>query len=99
LHRLGIHIEEYVLADGSYPQDHLLRWLDKKLDRQGRHDQLRPLWSDDEVILDVADRYRSGAALSEADLAKDYTYPMEYISEVLMGRIETYIHDKHRGGK
>jgi hypothetical protein len=88
LHAFGIHVEEHVLSDGAYPQDQLLRWLDRKLHGSAIAEPARPLWSDDEVIADIGKQARQGAHVSAADVACRYTYPMEYVTEVLMAKIE-----------
>ena len=48
----------------------------------------RPLCSDDEVIAEVLCRYNANDTIVAQDLALHYTYPLKYVEEVLLNKIE-----------
>lgn len=80
---VGIDLEEPVRCDGSFRFDRLLSLMQKKLGRTPLTPDLRPLWGVDETIKDVVRRAKSGATLSNIDIASLYCYPHKYVEEVL----------------
>lgn len=94
LHHLHLHIEEHVLADGTYRQDHLFRWLERRFRHQTADNICRPLWEDSEVIRDVHYRAQRGEVMSPQEITSRYVYPSEYVEDVLLdliaGRKGTY---------
>ena len=48
----------------------------------------RPLYSDDEVITEVLCRYNASETIAAQDIALHYTYPLKYVEEVLLNKIE-----------
>jgi hypothetical protein len=91
---LGWDVEQQVQADGTYPFDPLLDWIEKKRGQPDVEPGQRPLWSDSETVQDVAQRIAAGEALSALDIATQYTYPLKYVDEVLMGKIQSSPIDK-----
>lgn len=87
LHYLGIHIEGQVRADGTYAFDPLLRWFKGRVGIGIAEPELRPLWTDEEVLADVARRCEHGEWLSAEAIAEQYTYPRKYVEEVLSSKI------------
>lgn len=87
LHYLGIHIEGQVRADGTYAFDPLLRWFKRRVGIGIAEPELRPLWTDEEVLADVAHRRENGEWLSAEAIAEQYTYPRKYVEEVLVSKI------------
>ena len=78
---LGIQAEAPVQADGSYGFDALAACL-KIIPPQAA---ARPLWTDDEVLLALAGQTDLPSAL---ELATCYTYPLAYVEEVLLPRLQ-----------
>jgi hypothetical protein len=79
---LGLNIEETVREDGTFRFDHLMNWLGLKLSNESNQ---RPLWSDEEVILDI--EASSAEIPSAMEIAARYTYPLNYVQEVLLPEI------------
>jgi hypothetical protein len=79
-------VEPKIQADGTFPFDHGVSWLKKILfgDQPGKQ---TPLWQDREVIADVRRRTADGEKLLALDIATQYTYPLKYVEEVLLGQI------------
>ena len=76
---IGIRAEEPVREDGTYTFEPLaltLKWIAPLA-------QPRPLWTDDEVLRDLA----RDPALSALTVARRYTYPLLYVEEVLSDKI------------
>lgn len=86
LHGIGIHIERPVRADGTYAFDPLLNWFKKRLGLGGLEPELRPLWTDEEALADIARRVEAGEWLSELAVAEQYTFPLRYVEEALAER-------------
>jgi hypothetical protein len=78
LANVGLDYDWPVQEDGTYLFDPLLIRVSGKAAPAGR-----PLWSDAEVIADL-----SGCHLTAHEIAERYTYPLEYIEDVLLPAIE-----------
>jgi hypothetical protein len=81
-------IEPQIQADGTFPFDQFFGYIECKL---GKIQPARPnpLWSDQDVIADVRRRTTGGEYLSTLDIAVEYTYPLKYVEEVLIGSIQS----------
>jgi hypothetical protein len=86
LRRLKLDIEPKVQADGTFPFDQGVAWLRSAIFGIQIPDQA-PLWQDQAVIEEVKRRMEQGETFTPLDIAIEFTYPLKYVSEVLMDRI------------
>lgn len=82
---IGFEFEQPVCSDGTNSFDILAKtimqdWL--------KAENCRPLWTDDEVVADVAGK----PIPSALEIAEKYTFPLIYVQEVLIHKIAKY-HD------
>ena len=89
LRRLGADVEYKVNADGTFQFDQFICWLQKRFGCAQALAGQRPLYSDDEVIAEVLCSYNAGEMIVAQDIASHYTYPLKYVEEVLLNKIET----------
>jgi len=80
LRGLGVDFEKRLMANGVFPYEQTIEWIERRLGRPVEND-LRPLWSDDEVIADASPE------LSAGEIAERYTYPLRYAIEVLLEKV------------
>ena len=80
--RVGLTLEQPVGSDGANNFDSLAQWI-----AQGYPQTYisRALWTDDEVIADLAGK----AIPSALEIAERYTYPLVYVQDVLLRKITT----------
>ena len=83
---LRINLEETVREDGTYEFEPLLNRL-LKIQSGSTRKKSQVLWSDDAVVRDVIYRKRNGKCITPIDIARQYTYPLSYIEEVLWPKI------------
>src|SRR5262249_17723071 len=83
---LHVDIEPFVLPDGSYPFDPGIGWLKAILFGIGGARQ-QPLWHDDAVIEDILRRTAQGECPTALDVARQYSYPLTYVENVLMSKL------------
>ncbi len=76
--------EELIRADGTYSFEPLATSL-KMIPAQTP--KPRPLWTDDEVLRDLA-ASADASLLSSIEIAERYTYPLLYVEEVLLPKIQ-----------
>ena len=88
LRRLGADVEYKVNADGTFQFDQFICWLEKRFGHMQASPEQRPLYSDDEVIAEVLCRYNASETIVAQDIASHYTYPLKYVEEVLLNKIE-----------
>jgi hypothetical protein len=86
LRRVGANVEAKVCADGTFRFEPLMGWLEAHA-RRAVVLQPPPLWSDDEVIADIVRQGKAGERLTAFDVAARYTYPLKYVEEVLLPKI------------
>lgn len=86
LRRLKLDIEPKVQADGTFPFDQGVAWLNAAIFGIQIPDQA-PLWQDRDVIEDVKRRMEQGESFTALDIAIQFTYPLKYVNEVLMDRL------------
>jgi len=82
---LGYDQEEYVCADGTYHFDPFAKTILKRCSRDSV-EMCRPLWTDEEVLQDV----ENCPVPTAFEIAETYTFPLKYVQEVLLSKIETY---------
>ncbi len=88
LRRLNADIEEKVLADGTFQFDQMICWLERRLGRGHSEPGQRYLYTDEEVIADILCKHEAGEVIRAEDVACHYTYPLKYVEEVLLRKIE-----------
>jgi hypothetical protein len=81
---LGVDIERKVWVDGTFQNDQIIFWLKQRLTHNATLTELRPLYSDEEVIAELTQTLSSGVHLSALEIAERYVYPLQYIEEVLI---------------
>jgi len=84
---LGVDIEETVREDGTANFDPFIGWIEKRLGRASARSDQRPLWKDEEAIVDILRRSMAGETMSAPDIARRYTYPLKYVEEVLWDKL------------
>ncbi len=84
---LGFDLEETVRADGTYNFDPFAQSIVKR-HLNATVKASRPLWNDEEVIVDIA----NDQILSALAIAEKYTYPLIYVQEVLIRKITDHRH-------
>jgi hypothetical protein len=89
LRRLGADLEYKVNADGSFQFDQFICWLEKRFGRGHGEPEQRSLYTDEEVIAEVLSQYSVDEATTAQDIASRYTYPLKYVEEVLLDKINT----------
>jgi hypothetical protein len=88
----AVDAEELIREDGTYSFEPLATYL-KII--PGPSEKLRPLWSDDEVLRDLA--LRGNATLpSPIEIAERYIYPLVYVEEVLFPKIQASLANASR---
>jgi hypothetical protein len=85
---LGQDIEPYVLADGAYPFDHITSRIRLRF-RPDSSPAHVPQWTDEALLQDVRRRVLSGESLTAFDIAVQYTYPLQYVEDVLIHLLPT----------
>jgi hypothetical protein len=85
---LKADIEPKVQADGTFPFDQSIMWLQRKLYGTQSFAQVS-LWSDDDAIVDIQCRKMNGETLTALDIALQYTYPLKYIEEVFVKKLRS----------
>lgn len=85
LRLLGLDIEEKVQANGIFQFDQFICWLEQRAYRTISPRQY--LFTDEETIADISRRH-SGESISPLEIATRYTYPLKYVEEVLLSRLE-----------
>jgi len=83
----SLDVEPKVQADGSFRFDQFLTLVEAKLSGTPPRKQ-RLLWSDQEALIDVRQRFSSGEQLSPLEIAVQYTYPVCYVEDVLWRQID-----------
>jgi len=87
LRLMGSDVEERVSADGTFQFDQFIFYLARRL---GDHTpKQRYLYADDEVVEDILCRYHENDTITAEEIAACYTYPVKYVQEVLLGKIES----------
>lgn len=91
LRRFGLDVEYKVNADGTFQFDQWICWLQARRGQRPDTPQQRPLYTDNEVIADLLQNHTTTTTTSEVldarQIAARYTYPMKYVEEVLMPKI------------
>lgn len=87
LRSLGADIERKVAADSTFQNDQCIFWLRQRLSRDSRPVEPRPLYSDEEVIAELAPAVAAGSLPSAQEIAARYTFPLKYVEEVLLARV------------
>ncbi|MDQ2907405.1 MAG: hypothetical protein ABI456_04560 [Ktedonobacteraceae bacterium] len=85
---LGADIEAKVLADGTFQFDQFICSLNAAIHPDHAPEKQRPLWTDEEAIADILRSYPVDRPIAAMDVAERYTYPVKYVEEVLLGKIE-----------
>jgi len=85
---LGADVGYKVNADGTFQFDQFICWLEKRFGCAQALAGQRPLYSDDEVIAEVLYSYNAGETVVAQDIASHYAYPLKYVEEVLLNKIE-----------
>lgn len=86
LRLIGADVEEKVSADGTFQFDQFIIYLARRL---GDHiPKQRYLYADDEVAEDILCRYHENETITAEEVASCYTYPVKYVQEVLLEKIE-----------
>jgi len=85
---LKLDIEPKVQADGTFQFDQGLNRLAMRLYGEQRPRQV-PLWTDQDVIADILHRTPNIENLSALHIAVQYTYPLKYVEEVLMAKVNS----------
>src|SRR5437660_4723467 len=85
---LGADVEYKVNADGTFQFDQFICWLEKHFNHGQTPPEQRPIYCDEEVIAEVLSRDDSREPLSAQAIASRYTYPLKYVEEVLLKKIE-----------
>ena len=90
---LGLDVEYKVNADGTFQFDQCICWLQARRGQRPDTPPQRPLYTDNEVIADLLQNHTTttGAMLDAKQIAARYTYPMKYVEEVLMPKINDHI--------
>lgn len=88
LRRLGWDIEGTVAADGTFTPDQFIRWLDRCYGHGLWGPVPSPLASDDDAIADTLRRRAAGEQAGAPELAARYAYPVCYVADVLLPRID-----------
>jgi hypothetical protein len=88
LRLLHVRCEPYVSIDGSFPFDLVPTWLCRCVSDQKIPVSIPPLWSVADTLLDVQMRLEAGEHLSPAKIAADYTFPLQYVEEVLWPQVQ-----------
>lgn len=88
LRRLGWAVEGTVEADGTFTPDQFIRWLDRRYGRGFSGPAPPPLASDDEAIADALLLRAAGARVDAPEIAARHTYPVCYVTDVLLPRID-----------
>jgi hypothetical protein len=88
LRLLRADVEEKVLADGTFQFDQFIFWLARRQDHKQAMQEQRYLYTDDEVIEDLLSRQCEDQELTTIEVAARYTYPVKYVEEVLLKKIE-----------
>jgi hypothetical protein len=91
---LHLDIEPKVQADGAFPFEQDISWLKWLLFGTPRAKQ-PPLWRDEDAIIDIRHRMAHGEKLQALDIALQYTYPLKYVEEVLVGLISSHKDSQH----
>jgi len=79
---LGHELEEPVQADGTYKFDPFAKIIIRGRPKLKNNDS-RSLWTDDEVLKQIAD----DPIPSALEIAEKYTYPLIYVKEVLLSKL------------
>jgi hypothetical protein len=86
LRLVGADVEEKVSADGTFQFDQFIIYLARRL---GDHrPKQRYLYADDEVAEDILCGYHENETITAEEVASCYTYPVKYVQEVLLEKIE-----------
>ena len=86
---MNADIEEKVLADGTFQFDQIICWLEKRFEHGHSMPEQRYLYTDEEAVADLLYRYDANETISAKEIAARYTYPLKYVEEVLLSKIET----------
>jgi len=78
----GYELEETIRVDGTYNFDPFAKAILSFYSNLTTKTS-RPLWTDDEVIADLAGR----SICSALEIAEKYTYPLIYVQEVLLSKL------------
>lgn len=87
LRRLGTDIERKVWADGTFQNDQCIFWLKKHLTHTVALTEPHALYSDEEVLAELALTSSTGIHLSASEIAARYVYPLKYVEEVLLPQL------------
>jgi hypothetical protein len=89
---LGLDVEYKVNMDGIFQFDQWICWLQARFGHCSDTPQRRSLYTDDEVIADLLlNHITTGEVLSAEQIAVRYTYPVKYVEEVLMAKINGHV--------
>ncbi len=88
LRLLGADVEEKVSADGTFQFDQFIFWLARRFSHEQALPKQRYLYADDEVIEEILCRQCEGEKITAMDVALRYTYPVKYVEEVLLQKID-----------
>jgi hypothetical protein len=91
LRLLGADVEEKVSADGTFQFDQFIYWLGRRFAHERVSPKQRYLYTDDEVIEDIVCRHRAGEEITALAVASRYTYPVKYVEEVLLKKIDAAV--------
>jgi hypothetical protein len=83
----GADVEKKVYADGTFQFDQFIFWLVRKLAHGNTESEQRLLYTDEEVIADMQQRHVLHTTIKTLDIATRYTYPVKYVEEVLLDKI------------
>lgn len=84
---LNLSVEQHVRADGSYDFQPLeLSWIHKRL--YAKSPDVRALWNEDETVDEILSQGFESLP-TQMEIAERFTFPSEYVDEVLYKKIET----------
>lgn len=86
---LGWELEAPVREDGTYHFESFLRWLKRLVSSGDAGQNPRSLWTDEEALQDIQRRLEAGESLSPLDIALHYTYPLKYVQEELLDKLNS----------
>jgi hypothetical protein len=81
---LGADTERKVWADGTFQNDQCIFWLKHRLTHDAPLTEPHALYSDEEVLAELAHTIASNTRLSVSEIAARYVYPQKYVEEVLL---------------